>query len=156
MKQTLRGFASAVAAADGTTSVSQSSKHADAAAPVGSAIVDLVECPRGYFKFSDILSPGGFFIILIGASKQQPISCANLGRRSRRSFFNLIKISLYKDRGGPAQLGTRDWAGLKRHGADRDLARYRGQKRAAPGEFKSHARRHRAPKSGTWVGYNWV
>ena len=62
----------------------------------------------------------------------------------------------YKDPGGPAQLGTRDWAGLKRHGADRDLARYGGQKRAAPGEFKSHARRHRAPKSGTWVGYNWV
>ena len=52
----------------------------------------------------------------------------------------------YKDPGGPAQLGTRDWAGLKRHGADRDLARYGGQKRAAPGEFKSHARRHRAPK----------
>jgi hypothetical protein len=43
MKQTLRGFASAVAAADGTTSVSQSSKHADAAAPVGSAMVVLVE-----------------------------------------------------------------------------------------------------------------
>ena len=77
----------------------------------------------------------------------------------------------YKDRGGPAQLGTRDWAGLKRHGADRDLARYGEQRRAAPGEFKSHARRaeeggvplllllrHRAPKSGTWVtvGYNWV
>ncbi len=39
----------------------------------------------------------------------------------------------YKDPGGPAQLGTRDWAGLKGHGADRDLARYAGQKRAAPG-----------------------
>ena len=54
----------------------------------------------------------------------------------------------YKDRGGPAQLGTRDWAGLKGHGADRDLALYGGQKRAAPGEVRSHARWHRAPKSG--------
>jgi hypothetical protein len=68
----------------------------------------------------------------------------------------LNPIEGYKDRGGPAQLGTRDWAGLKGHGADRDLARYGGQRRAAPGEVKSHARRHRAPKSGTWVGYNLV
>ena len=78
---------------------------------------------------------------------------------SEHSSINLNlrkRNSIYKDPGGPAQLGTRDWAGLKRHGADRDLARYGGQKRAAPGEFKSHARRHRAPKSGTWVGYNWV
>ena len=29
---------------------------------------------------------------------------------------------IYQDPGGPAQLGIRDWAGLKRHGADRDLA----------------------------------
>jgi hypothetical protein len=65
-------------------------------------------------------------------------------------------LEQYKDRGGPAQLGTRDWAGLKGHGADRDLARYGGQKRAAPGEVKSHARRHLAPKSGTWLGYNSV
>ena len=28
----------------------------------------------------------------------------------------------YKDRGGPAQLGIRDWAGLKGHGHDRYLA----------------------------------
>ncbi len=28
----------------------------------------------------------------------------------------------YKDRGGPAQLGTRDWAGLKGHIDDRNLA----------------------------------
>ena len=28
----------------------------------------------------------------------------------------------YKDRGGPAQLGIRDWAGLKGHGHDRNLA----------------------------------
>ena len=27
-----------------------------------------------------------------------------------------------KDRGGPAQLGIRDWAGLKGHGHDRNLA----------------------------------
>ena len=31
-------------------------------------------------------------------------------------------ISTYKDRGGPAQLGIRDWAGLKGHGHDRNLA----------------------------------
>jgi len=31
-------------------------------------------------------------------------------------------VSLYKGRGGPAQLGIRDWAGLKRHGDDRNLA----------------------------------
>ena len=28
----------------------------------------------------------------------------------------------YKDPGGPAQLGIRDWAGLKGHGHDRNLA----------------------------------
>ena len=28
----------------------------------------------------------------------------------------------YKDRGGPAQLGIRDWAGLKGHIDDRNLA----------------------------------
>ena len=61
---------------------------------------------------------------------------------------------VYKDRGGPAQLGTRDWAGLKGHGADRDLALYGGQKRAAPGEGNSHVRWHRAPKGRFWVDYN--
>ena len=35
-------------------------------------------------------------------------------------FFALDRI--YKDRGGPAQLGTRDWAGLKGHIDDRNLA----------------------------------
>jgi hypothetical protein len=66
-------------------------------------------------------------------------------------------LFIYKDPGGPAQLGTRDWAGLKGHGADRDLARYGGQKRAAPGEGISHVRRHRrAPKGRSWVGYNSV
>ena len=64
------------------------------------------------------------------------------------------QISKYKDLGGPAQLGIRDWAGLKGHGADRDLARYAGQKRAAPGEANSHVHRHRAPKSRTWVDDN--
>ena len=63
-------------------------------------------------------------------------------------------ITTYKDRGGPAQLGTRDWAGLKGHGADRDLARYGGQKRAAPGEGNSHVRWHRALKGRFWVDYN--
>jgi hypothetical protein len=29
---------------------------------------------------------------------------------------------MYKDPGGPAQLGTRDWAGLKGHIDDRNLA----------------------------------
>ena len=116
----------------------------------------------------------------------------------------------YKDRGGPAQLGIRDWAGLKGHGDDRNLgcppifhglkpplaqrslrygqyygvytmdpgccstvilgrsrsvslvvcglsstaflAGYGGQKRVAPGEVRSHARWHRAPKSGIWAG----
>ena len=62
--------------------------------------------------------------------------------------------SSYKDPGGPAQLGTRDWAGLKGHGADRDLARYGGQKRAAPGEGNSHVRWHRALKGRFWVDYN--
>ena len=33
------------------------------------------------------------------------------------------KTKKYKDRGGPAQLGIRDWAGLKGHGHDRNLAR---------------------------------
>ncbi len=60
---------------------------------------------------------------------------------------------MYKDRGGPAQLGTRDWAGLKGHGDERHLARYGGQKRADPGKVRSYVRRHRAPKSGTWVDY---
>jgi hypothetical protein len=65
-------------------------------------------------------------------------------------------LNAYKDPGGPAQLGTRDWAGLKGHGADRDLARYGGQKRAAPGDGISHVRWHRAPKGRSWVGYNSV
>ena len=33
------------------------------------------------------------------------------------------EIRGYKDPGGPAQLGIRDWAGLKGHGHDRNLAR---------------------------------
>jgi hypothetical protein len=59
---------------------------------------------------------------------------------------------IFKDPGGPAQLGIRDWAGLKGHGADRDLARYAGQKRAAPGEANSHVHRHRVQK----VGSGWI
>ena len=36
---------------------------------------------------------------------------------------NLGKVlNLNKDRGGPAQLGIRDWAGLKGHIDDRNLA----------------------------------
>ncbi len=72
--------------------------------------------------------------------------------------LRMLTYYMYKDPGGPAQLGIRDWAGLKGHGADRDLARYAGQKRAAPGEANSHVHRHRdrAPKSRTWVGYNSV
>ena len=34
----------------------------------------------------------------------------------------LVRTFNYKDRGGPAQLGIRDWAGLKGHGHDRYLA----------------------------------
>ena len=40
-----------------------------------------------------------------------------LGARKKRTL-----IILYQDRGGPAQLGIRDWAGLKGHGHDRNLA----------------------------------
>ena len=49
-------------------------------------------------------------------------------------LYVFYDFRFYKDPGGPAQLGTRDWACLEGHGADRDLARYGGQKRAAPGE----------------------
>ena len=47
-----------------------------------------------------------------------------MGGRKRREaiFFALDGIYIYKDRGGPAQLGIRDWAGLKGHGHDRNLA----------------------------------
>jgi hypothetical protein len=38
------------------------------------------------------------------------------------SFFFKIRTMAYKDRGRPAQLGTRDWAGLKGHIDDRNLA----------------------------------
>ena len=41
-----------------------------------------------------------------------------LGRLPLRVY----SIDKYKDRGGPAQLGIRDWAGLKGHGHDRNLA----------------------------------
>ena len=37
-------------------------------------------------------------------------------------FFKLGFLLSYKDRGGPAQLGIRDWAGLKGHIDDRNLA----------------------------------
>ncbi len=71
-----------------------------------------------------------------------------------RFFLRVHRVSSTRIRGGPAQLGIRDWAGLKGHGADRHLARYAGQKRAAPGEVNSHVHRHRVPKSRTWVDYN--
>ena len=71
-----------------------------------------------------------------------------------KNFAPPGEIRGYKDPGGPAQLGTRDWAGLKGHGADRDLALYGGQKRAAPGEGNSHVRWHRALKGRFWVDYN--
>ena len=62
----------------------------------------------------------------------------------------------YKDRGGPAQLGIRDWAGLKGHGHDRNLA----CSLVAEGRSESPRRRlgvtpaagHRAQKSGIWAG----
>ena len=42
-------------------------------------------------------------------------------RRLRNYEFRIPSPTLYKDRGGPAQLGIRDWAGLKEHGDDRNL-----------------------------------
>ncbi len=65
--------------------------------------------------------------------------------------FLVILVSIYtgllrgplpgKGRGpGPAQFGIRDWAGLKGHIDDRNLALlngFRGQKRLAPGEVRS-------------------
>ena len=86
------------------------------------------------------------------AALPEPAAGAEAQKAAERGHQPLF----YKDPGGPAQLGTRDWAGLKGHGADRDLARYGGQKRAAPGEGISHVRRHRAPKGRSWVGYNSV
>ena len=92
------------------------------------------------------------------ASGRRIGSPAGDGWAARRDPKPNIRVfydaGLYKDRGGPAQLGTRDWAGLKGHGADRDLALYGGQKRAAPGEGNSHVRWHRALKGRFWVDYN--
>ena len=62
----------------------------------------------------------------------------------------------YKDRGGPAQLGTRDWAGLKGHGADRDLARYGGQKRAPRGRLRVTPVGTRICTERQKVGVGWV
>jgi hypothetical protein len=89
---------------------------------------------------------------MISHHQQPAIQVSNL-RGFRPEVPTPDVIHFYKDRGhgGPlaAQLGTRDCAGLKGHGADRDLARYGGQKRAAPGEVKSHAR-HTAPSAKKW------
>ena len=52
----------------------------------------------------------------------------------------------------PAQLGTRDWAGLKGHGAEYDLTRYGGQKRAAPGRVIATSAGTERQK----VGLGWV
>jgi hypothetical protein len=47
------------------------------------------------------------------------------GRRPRRKAGSLLQLALkYKERGGPAQLGIRDWAGLKGHIDDRNLAHW--------------------------------
>ena len=58
-------------------------------------------------------------------------------------------MSKYKDRGGPAQLGIRDWAGLKGHIDDRNLA----CSLASKGRSESPGGRLGAAQAGTVLSF---
>ena len=65
-------------------------------------------------------------------------------------------IYIYKDRGGPAQLGIRDWAGLKGHIDDRNLAcslASEGRSEAPRGEVRSGPDRDCAQLSSRDVAF---